>query len=336
MLTCDKIQFLCDMHAQISILRDIIYGSVPYGADVNRVCSALELDPADLNDSERFAAYKQAAEVWDVVLAETGNDRLGLLLGEKMSPSIIGMIGYLMQSSRTLHEALLVLARFNDLHSTMLKYQVVEGSDRVTVQYIPSTLWEHQYPESVRQSIDLAMSALITFFQAIAATSVHPISVELRGEARHREEYERVFNGEVRFKAERYALTFVKQHLLAPVNSYDRSLFARFDEMLSRKLQQLNATEKFSDKIGQAILLDFKGNSPAVEVMAAYLNTTPRTIQRRLKEENTTYREIASRFKKELAAVVLENSKFSVGEVAGLLGYSDSSALRKAMKRWER
>lgn len=322
------------MHAQISILRDIIYGSVPYGADVNRVCGALGLDPADLNDSERFASYKPAAEVWDVVLAETGNDRLGLLLGEKMSPSIIGMIGYLMQSSRTLHEALLALARFNELHSTMMKYQIVESGDRITVEYVPATLWEHQYPESVRQSIDLAMSALITFFRTIAATPVHPLSVDLRGSARHHEEYERLFKGEVRFKADRYRLTFTKQQLQAPVISYDRSLFARFDEMLSRKLQQLNAVERFSDKIAHAILLDFKGNSPAVEVMAAYLNTTPRTIQRRLKEENTTYREIASRFKKELAAVVLESNKFSVGEVAGLLGYSDSSALRKAMKRW--
>lgn len=334
LLFCDKIPFLSDVRAQISILRDIIYGAVSYGADVHRTCAALGIDPADLSDSERFVDYKPAAEVWDVVLTQTGNEVLGLQLGEKISPAVLGMIGYLMQSSRTLRDALLSLARFNDLHSTMVKYQIVESGDRTEVHYIPAAVWEQQYPESVRQSIDLAMSALIKFFCTMSAKAVYPWSIELPYAARNRSEYERVFRCDVRFNAGRYVLTFRKPDLSFAIPSYDKSLFARFDEILTRKLQQVSAGEKFSDKIAHGILLDFKGNSPPVEVMASYLNMTPRSIQRKLKEEGTTYRAIAARFKKELAAVVLENRKFSVSEVAQLLGYSDSSALRKAMKRW--
>src|SRR5688572_18198278 len=120
LLFCDKTKFICDMHAQMSILRDIIYAAVSHGADLHLVCAALELDPQDLNDSERLVPFKPAAEVWDVVLAETKNHFLGLQLGEKISPSILGLIGYLMQSSRTLRESIIVFAKFNDLHSTML------------------------------------------------------------------------------------------------------------------------------------------------------------------------------------------------------------------------
>ena len=161
-LFCDKTQFISDMHAQMSILRDIIYGSIPHGADLQRVCAALGLDPQDLNDSERLVPFKPAAEVWDVVIAETKNLFLGLQLGEKINPSILGLMGYLMQSSRTLHEAISVLARFNDLHSTMMKYRIETSGDEVLVHYEPAVLWQHQYPESVRQSIELAMSAMVT------------------------------------------------------------------------------------------------------------------------------------------------------------------------------
>jgi AraC-like DNA-binding protein len=324
----------CDMHAQMSILRDIIYGSVAYGADVNRVCAALKIDPRDLNDSERLVPFKPAAEVWDVVLDETNHPLLGLHLGEKMSPAILGMIGYLMQSSQTLLEAIIQLAKFNDLHSTMMKYIIVESRDEVEIQFHPAAVWQHQYPESVRQSVELAMSGILTLFRTVSSKSVFPLKVELMEPSRSVGEYERVFRNTIVFNASRYASTFRKSDLLLPVTSFDKSLFARFGEILDKKLKSLNAEEKFSDKIRKVILTEFKGNSPSVELVAARMNMTTRSIQRRLKEEDTTYRQIAGRFKKELADIVLSDPKFSVSEVSTLLGYSDSSALRKALKRW--
>lgn len=322
------------MQAQISILRDIIYGASAYGGDIHRMCKALDINPHDLHDSERFVPFKPAAEVWDVALAETGEQFLGLYLGEKLSPAILGMIGYLMQSSQTLLDAVQSLARFNDLHSTMMKYEVVESGDRVEITYQAAELWTRQYPESVRQSLELAMSGMVSLFRLLSARPVYPLKVELGFVPRPRAEYERIFRGDVQFNAKRNAITFRKDDLLSHVISYDKSLFVRFNDILEKKLRSMNAQETLTDKIGHAILLDFKGNSPSVEVMAAHLNMTPRTIQRKLKDENTTYRAIAARFKRELATVVMENSKFGVSEVARMLGYSDSSALRKAMKKW--
>lgn len=322
------------MHAQMSILRDIIYGAVPYGANVVSACAALGIEPNELNDSERLIPFKPAAEVWDVVIEQTKHDLLGLHLGEKITPAILGLIGYLMQSSRNLLEAILQLARFNDLHSTMMKYQIVETDDEVGIHYHAATVWVHQYPESVRQSIELAMSGLVTFFKTISGAGVYPVKVELGYPARQSAEYERVFRGTVVFNAGRDAMTFKKKDLLVPIASFDKSLFTRFADILEKKLTSLNAEQKFSDRIRQTILTEFKGNSPSVEVIAATMNMTPRSIQRRLKEEDTTYREIAGRFKKELADVVLSDPRFSASQVSTLLGYSDASALRKAIKRW--
>lgn len=334
LLLCDKTKFISDMHAQMSILRDIIYGSVPYGADLQRVCAELELDPKDLNDSERLVPFKPAAAVWDVVIAETKNPFLGLQLGEKISPSILGLIGYLMQSSRTLLEAINALARFNDLHSTMMKYFLEASGEELLIRYDPAAMWQHQYPESVRQSMELAMSGLITVFKTLCGKNVFPVKVELPYPARNVTEYERIFRCQIVFRATRYALTFSKRDLAAAIGSYDKSLLARFEEILEMKLRSLNVETKFSDRISQTVLVDFKGNAPTVEVIASYLHMTPRSVQRKLKEESTTYREISGRFKKELADVILTNAGYRVSEVASLLGYSDSSAFRKALKRW--
>ena len=322
------------MHAQMSILRDIIYGAVPYGADVQRACAALGIDPQELNDSERLIPFKPAAEVWNVVLSETNHPLLGLHLGEKITPAILGLIGYLMQSSRNLLEAIMQFAKFNDLHSTMMRYNIVEARDFVEVQYHPAALWVHQYPESVRQSIELAMSGMLTLFKTVSSKGVYPVKVELMYPPRSLPEYERVFRSTIVFNAGKDALTFKKSDFLSPIVSFDKSLFTRFADILERKLASLSAEEKFADRVRQVILTEFKGNSPSVELIAAHLNMTSRSIQRRLKDERTCYREIAGRFKKELADVVLTDPKFSVSQVSTLLGYSDASALRKALKRW--
>lgn len=324
------------MHAQMSILRDIIYGAVVRGADLKKVCAALDIDPNHLHDSERLVPFKPSAEVWDVTLAHTHDPLLGLHLGEEIGPSILGMIGYLMQSSSTLHEALLQLEKFNALHSTMLKYVLKESDGTLTIHYEPAMLWQHQYPESVRQSIEIAMSGMLTIFRVLSGKRIFPIKVALAYPVRAIKEYERIFQSTIQFNAKENFLVFSMQSLTTSVISYDKSLFAFFNHTLEQKLETLTSSKPFSAKIAQMVIIDFKGRLPSIEVAASHLNMTARSLQRKLKEEQTSYRQLVMGLKKELAETILSRPDFRVGEVANMLGYSDSSAFRKALKKWNK
>jgi AraC-like DNA-binding protein len=59
-----------------------------------------------------------------------------------------------------------------------------------------------------------------------------------------------------------------------------------------------------------------------------------RTLARRLESENTRYRKIRDQVLLELAQRYLRESRQWVESIAGLLGYYDSAAFRKAFKRW--
>ena len=61
---------------------------------------------------------------------------------------------------------------------------------------------------------------------------------------------------------------------------------------------------------------------------------TRRTLTRRLKNEQTSYREITKMLGAEIAARHLLNSNMTVEAVAALLGYYDTAAFRKAIHRW--
>jgi AraC-like DNA-binding protein len=323
------------MHAQMPILRDIIYGAVSRGADLNEVCQALEIDPKHLTESERLVPFKPAAEVWDVTLQHTQDPLLGLHLGEEIGLGVLGILGYLMQSCRTLQEAVVILCKYNSLHSTMLKYVLEESGTTIVIRYEPAILWQHQYPESVRQSIELAMSVMIRIFNVLSGKKIFPVRVELAYPARAIPEYERIFQSVIEFNAAKHGLVFQNDDLKTAIISYDKSLFTFFSDTLEQKLQALKGHSEFSARIKHMVIVDFKGRVPSIEIAASHLNMTPRSIQRKLNEEQTSYRHIATILKKELAESILNTQQFRVGEIAAILGYSDSSAFRKAQKKWD-
>jgi AraC-like DNA-binding protein len=75
------------------------------------------------------------------------------------------------------------------------------------------------------------------------------------------------------------------------------------------------------------------GSITATDVARAIF-VTKRTLQRRLEQEGTSYREITEKLYSELAARHLREPDLSIESVAVLLGYYDTAAFRKAFNRW--
>lgn len=71
-----------------------------------------------------------------------------------------------------------------------------------------------------------------------------------------------------------------------------------------------------------------------VEAVAEKLNISPNQLWRKLKKENTSFLELRDQIKHDWALVLLEDPAFTVEGVADSLHYSDTSAFRKAFKKW--
>lgn len=322
------------MYAQMSILRDIIYSANAQGADLMKICAELEIEPSELNDSEKRVPYAEAARLWDVVTRNLNDPLAALHLGEEFSPTILSMIGYLMQSCKNLFEAFQMASKFMDLVTNMSKITINENKETVLISAECVPVWQHQYPESARQSIEFALSGIIKLLKTLTGKKIIPIQTEFAYPSRSVQEYERVFKTSIRFNREKNALTFSKNDLLTPIISYDKSLFEFFNNTLEQKLNTLVADARFSMKVKQMLIVDFKGLTVSIEIIASKLHLTPRSLQRKLKSEGTSFREIVTELKKELAESIMNQNDFRVGEVAELLGYSDSSSFRKAYKKW--
>jgi AraC-like DNA-binding protein len=76
------------------------------------------------------------------------------------------------------------------------------------------------------------------------------------------------------------------------------------------------------------------GQNVSLASVSRELAVSPRTLQRRLREEGTSLREQTDAVRRQQATRLLAEGKTKLS-VAMRLGYSDDRTLRRAMHRWE-
>ncbi|MDI6099469.1 AraC family transcriptional regulator ligand-binding domain-containing protein [Actinoplanes sp. NEAU-A12] len=84
-----------------------------------------------------------------------------------------------------------------------------------------------------------------------------------------------------------------------------------------------------------AALVQTLGTAPAeIGAIAALLNLHPRTLQRRLRAHGTTFAAVLDDVRRAAAHRYLTGTDTPLGQVAGLLGLSEQSALTRCCRRW--
>ena len=75
------------------------------------------------------------------------------------------------------------------------------------------------------------------------------------------------------------------------------------------------------------------GHSKADDI-AALFSMHSRTLNRRLKAYDTSFKDLADKARYEIAQQLLENSELEITQIAAALDYADSSAFTRAFRRW--
>ena len=101
-------------------------------------------------------------------------------------------------------------------------------------------------------------------------------------------------------------------------------------ESLNKSMQQ---PDMFSEKIS-ALLRQLPGRQVTQAQAAQLLNVSPRTLLRRLKEENIRYQTLHDAEQKKLALHYLKQPHITLESISESMGYHDSSSFRRAFKRW--
>jgi AraC-like DNA-binding protein len=149
-----------------------------------------------------------------------------------------------------------------------------------------------------------------------------------------RDEYTRLLSVPVRFEAAHPAVLVDDDALDSPCVGHDPNLYrvvrSHADLLLARAPSDLSIRGRTRAAVAGLVAQ----GEPDIGRVARALATSDRSLQRRLQEEGTSFREVVDDTRQELAMGYLGDRQLSVSEVAYLLGYAESSAFVRAFKRW--
>jgi AraC-like DNA-binding protein len=143
-----------------------------------------------------------------------------------------------------------------------------------------------------------------------------------------------IFGAKVRYGQSWTGFSAPRSVLDLPLKLADPAAFEEAKQICQRELARIAAQESISARV-RRLLLENQAGFPSLQVAARLLHMTPRTLHRRLVDEDTSFRELLESVRHLLAVEHLKSDRFSVEELAYRLGYTDLANFRRAFKRWE-
>ena len=158
-----------------------------------------------------------------------------------------------------------------------------------------------------------------------------------RSEPRYNGEYQKRFLcPSVVFGRSIVGFRFNQKYLCLPVVRSETDLEKFSQKMVADVFTQPRNAGELSFKIRSFLVeeLEAHGGMPELFEAADYFGLHPQTLRRYLLQEGTSFQEVKTRVRLDVANHYLSKSKISVEEVAELAGFSESSAFIRAYKGW--
>jgi AraC-like DNA-binding protein len=149
-----------------------------------------------------------------------------------------------------------------------------------------------------------------------------------------RSPYERLFGATVRFQQGEDALVFDRRLLSQPIHTADLQLLRILETHAQEILAELPPADDLVNRLEQFVVGALPNASAGLSAAARALGMSTRTLQRRLRARGIVYAGLIDEVRRRLSGRYLANGDLSLGEIAYLLGYSESSAFNRAYRRW--
>ena len=98
--------------------------------------------------------------------------------------------------------------------------------------------------------------------------------------------------------------------------------------------QRLEDRQSMTHAVGRALRARVIFPNPSLEEIANEFSMQPRTLNRRLQAEGTTFRELISEARFEVACQLLKVTGMRIADIALALGYANAAGFSHAFQRW--
>lgn len=287
--------------------------------------------PPTVYSGESFVTTAQNFSIWRAIRELCNDPTIGWKFMSQVEtdqyhPTLLAAL-----HARTYRESIERLARYKQLCSAE-EFRITPKGDEILVE----VSWPFAGGEPAPALLIDAVFALVTELgRRGTKTRLHPKRIELTRPVEPENRFEEYFGCQVKYRATRDALILHAADLELLFVTYNDELLQMLAPQFEHALKEGRAKQSILEQVKWVLKRLLAGSRPDLLMVAKELGMGERTLQRRITDEGTTFRQLLNETRHELVRQYLGNASVEITEAAFLVGFEDPTSFYRAFRSWE-
>ena len=293
------------------------------GLDPYEMLREARISPSFLENPENRHAADQVVDLLEESAARAQCDSFGLLMAKRRSFPSIGPLSLLLEHVPTVDDVIRALQHYRRLMNDVITLEYALGRDIALLQLISAP------GLGKPQILDLTVGMGYRVLTEVSGKRWAPEVIHLtRAPPEDPSIFHRFFSAPVEFNSGFNGFSCSTGSLRAPTLAAEPTL-ADHARLLLDLLPLPEENAPISDNVRRAIALHLPSGRASLERVSGDMGMNPRTLQRLLAVESTSFGALLNEVRRDLAQNYLESSTQSIETVSALLGYSCASSFSR-------
>lgn len=304
-----------------------------FGHDPWPLAAAAGIERAWFDDADHPVPFVAVGRLLELIERQTGAPHVGLLTGLHSGGEITGPVWTPAQTAPTVGAALAQIIRYLHLHDRGAVPVLWRTDSPALLGYVLHT---PDVPASLH-IYDGAAAICCNILRTLCGPRFTPLEVRLcRPPPADPAPWRAFFRARVRFGAEQTLVAFDARWLRHPLPGSDPQQHARWCTWLAAREAVADAglASRLHQLLRRLLINGANADDTALPRVAGHLALHPRTLNRRLRTEGTTFRALMEAARFDVARQLLRDTRCPVADIAASLDYADAAAFTRAFHRW--
>ncbi len=239
-----------------------------------------------------------------------------------MDPTIIAFL-----SCDNLNQALRRTAHYKQV-TAPVRLEITQENDQTALSF--AGLDQNTLPPAF---VAFELTFWVQLARIATREQICPIKVESKIEIPEQAEYESFLCKDIT-RGEINRVVFAASDAAKPFLTANHAMWSILESAFEKRMETLTKESSFRERVRACLLEMLPSGHNSMNFVALKLAISARTLQRRLMEEGTSFREVLDELREELARHYLSSTEYSNSEISFLLGYEEPNSFFRAFRTW--
>lgn len=257
---------------------------------------------------------------------------LGFNIAGRQGIESLGSYGRLVMQAMTLHDFIQLSMKYIAAYNSGIRIWIEQHGQEV--RYCQK--YDESIPPGLLQEIvHLGLANALSHAKLAIGDSFRPQRIELSTPPVDLIKYfPHLNNMHLRFDQSHTVVSFDRRLLSLPLSAVNKPANSPYVDAERRSFVESAPSSKLVGQLEQVIESTLGHTDLGLQATSAIIGTSPRTLQRRLAEENLVFGRLLQSVRFQVAQRLLREPVMPLAEIARRLGYSGSANFIRAFKRW--